>query len=105
MLGRGERRADRHRPEELGDLLAGEDGFDAIHLRGRAGIDRRDASVPDVGALEREMLHAGDLDVVDVRAETLNQARVFTALDARANRSEEHTSELQSLRQLVCRLL
>ena len=36
----------------------------------------------DVAALEREVLHAGDLDVVDVRAASLDQARILAALDA-----------------------
>ena len=39
----------------------------------------------DVAALEREMLHADEGDVVDVGAAALNQARILAPLDARAN--------------------
>ena len=53
----------------------------SIASRG-ADVDRRDAAVRDVAALERQVLHAGDLDVVDVGAQALDQARVFAALDA-----------------------
>ena len=45
----------------------------------------RDAAVRDVAALEREVLHADDLDVVDVGAAALDQARVLAALDALAD--------------------
>ena len=76
--------------EQLGDLLAGEHGFDAVHRLGGAGVDRRDAAVRDVAALEREVLHAGDLDVVHVGGAALNQARVFAPLDARADELREH---------------
>ena len=56
----------------------------SIASRG-AGVDRADAAVRDVAALERQVLHAGDLDVVDVGAAALDQARVFAALDALAD--------------------
>src|SRR2546425_9757369 len=40
-----------------------------------------------------------------ITTETANLARVLTAGGAKLVRSEEHTSELQSLAYLVCRLL
>jgi hypothetical protein len=85
VLRRRKRRPDRHRSEKLRQLRAGEDGFDAVHRRGGARVDRDDSAVRDVGALEREELHAGDLDVVDVSTEALDQARILTALDALAD--------------------
>ena len=39
----------------------------------------------DVAALEREVLHAEDLHVVDVGAAPLDQARVLAPLDALAD--------------------
>ena len=39
----------------------------------------------DVAALEREVLHADELDVVDVGAAALDEARVLAALDALAD--------------------
>ena len=85
MRRRRERRADRHRREHLRDVGAGVDGFDAIHLLGGAGIDRGDLAVRDVAALEREVQHAGHLEIIDVGAEALDQARVLAALDALAD--------------------
>src|SRR5258705_3035732 len=46
-----------------------------------------------------------DLDARFRAAQALACTRIVGADDARAGRSEEHTSELQSLRHLVCRLL
>ena len=92
MRWRRERRADRHRRQELGNLFAGEHGFDAVHRLRGADVDRRDASVGDVAALERQVLHAGDLDVVDILAQALNQTRVFAPLDALANELRQHGS-------------
>ena len=85
VIGRGEGRADRHRREQLGDLRAGEDRLDTLHRLGGAGVDRRDAAVGDVAALEGQVLHAGDLQVVDVGASTLDEARILAALDALAD--------------------
>ena len=44
----------------------------------------------DVAALERQVLHAGDLDVVDVGAAALNEARILAALDALADELRQH---------------
>ena len=44
-----------------------------------------DAAVRDVAALERHVLHAGDLDVVDVGGAALDQPRILAALDALAD--------------------
>src|SRR5438045_8803344 len=69
-----------------------------ISLRGRSQVAMAD---PGIG-----------LDLVDI--DRLERAlerrprlaeRLFTALELDYARSEEHTSELQSLRHLVCRLL
>ena len=46
----------------------------------------------DVAALERQVLHPGDLDVVDVRAAALDQARVFATPDAFADELGEDGS-------------
>ena len=85
MRRRGEWRADRHWPEHLGDLGAGEHRLDAVHRQGGGDVDRADAAVRDVAALERQVLHADDLDVVDVGAAPLDEARIFAALDALAD--------------------
>ena len=90
MLGRREWRPDRHRREELGDLRAGEHRLDAVHRLRGADVNRRDPPVRDVASLERDVLHAGDLHVVDIGAAALDQARVFAALDALANELRKH---------------
>ena len=90
MRRRRERRADRHRREDLGDLGAGEDRLDAVHRLRGAGVDRADAAVRHVAALERQVLHAGDLDVVDVGAAALDEARILAALDALAHELRQH---------------
>src|SRR5258706_8342212 len=43
--------------------------------------------------------------VADVDGRGVQQRRIVLQLEAAAHRSEEHTSELQSLTNLVCRLL
>src|SRR3954463_10270569 len=47
----------------------------------------------DVAALEGQVQQAGDLDVVDIRRAALNQAWIFTALDARADELRENGSD------------
>ena len=79
---RRERRPDRHRREHLGNLGAGEHRLDAFHRLRGADVDAADATMRHVAALERQMLHPGDLDVVHVRAATLNETRILAALDA-----------------------
>ena len=44
-----------------------------------------DRAVRDVAALERQVQHAGDLEVVDVGAAALDQPRILAALDALAD--------------------
>src|SRR5205814_7297478 len=64
------------------------------HLRGGSG---RTSVFAIVSAKPGDVLH-----------QTLNLAKLLAALGGRrkfGQRSEEHTSELQSLRHLVCRLL
>jgi hypothetical protein len=92
MLRRRERRADRHRSKKLRELLAGKHGFDAVHGFRGADVDRCDASVRDVAALERQVLHPDDLHVVNVGAQTLNEARVFAALDALTDQLRQYGS-------------
>src|SRR4030095_11148316 len=92
MRRRRERRANRHGREELGDLRAGEHRFDAVHRLRGARVERHAPSMRHVSALERQMLHAGDLDVVNVRAQALDQTRVLAALDALAHQFRQHGS-------------
>jgi hypothetical protein len=82
MLGRRPRRAHGHRRNQFGDLRAGIDRLDALHRERSARVDRTDAAVRDIAALEGEMLHAGNLHVVDVRRAALNKPRIFAPLDA-----------------------
>ena len=92
VLGRGERGPDRHRVEELGDLRPREDRLDAVHRLGRARVDRADAAVGDVAALERRVPHADDLHVVDVGAVSLDEPRVLAPLDALAHELRQYRS-------------
>ena len=97
MRRRGKGRADRHRLEQLRDLRAGEHRLDAVHRLGGAGIDRADAAVRDVAALERQVLHAGDLEVVDIGGAPLDQARILAALHALADELRQDGSECHGL--------
>ena len=92
VLRRRKRRANGHRREELGDLLSGEHGFDAVHGGRCAGIDGADLSVSDVAAFEREMLHPDQRDVVHVGSATLNESGVFAALHALAYELRQYRS-------------
>jgi hypothetical protein len=85
VLGRGERRADRHRREEFRDLRAGEHRLDTLHPLGGGGVDRTNPSVRDVAALEREMLHADERDVVDEGRAASDETGILAALDAFAD--------------------
>src|SRR5262245_22219818 len=53
------------------------------------------------GTLQGRVIDPGELPLADVRVRVINEETG----NVRATRSEEHTSELQSLRHLVCRLL
>src|SRR5690349_23656576 len=72
----------------------------------RSKPSKRDLPHPPAPRLERERApevpHQGR---PDEEAEDLVVARIHEADDPRQARSEEHTSELQSRRDLVCRLL
>src|SRR5437773_8303569 len=77
-------------------------------LQEAAGVARRDharAGLDDPRDLQREQLprQRGLEEVVDARAAAAEVA--VAELDEREPRSEEHTSELQSHHDLVCRLL
>ena len=52
------RRADRHRIQQGHDLLAGEDSLHALYRGRGTGVDGADATVRDVTALERDVLHS-----------------------------------------------
>jgi hypothetical protein len=92
MLGRGKRCADRHRSKELCQLLAGEHRFDSVHRFCGAGVDRCDAAVRDIAALEGHVLHSDDLHVVNVGAQALDEARVFASFDALTNQLRQYRS-------------
>src|SRR5687767_15320861 len=53
----------------------------------------------------REVLARKDIDVVDICTPGDSHAEIAIAAAQAGKRSEEHTSELQSLAYLVCRLL
>src|SRR3712207_8033520 len=72
----------------------------------RSGRDARVASRPRAHAAARaassfEQAH----DVVDLRPAVAHEELAVAPVRLRADRSEEHTSELQSRQYLVCRLL
>ena len=85
MLRRGKRRRDRHRAEELGELRAGEHRLDAVERLRGARVDGQDAAVRDVAASERQVLQAGDLDVVDVGAAALDEPWILAPPHALAD--------------------
>ena len=97
MVGRRERRADRHGRQELRDLRAGEDRFDAFHRLRGTRVDGADTAVRDVAALERQVLHADERDVVDVGAAALNETRILAPLDALAHELRQHGSRRHGL--------
>src|SRR5690349_23172582 len=78
-------------------LFRSEDAPD-ICDRFRRTINRNDAALLEVERADVVEAH----DVIGVRVCKQDGVDPF---DARAERSEEHTSELQSRRDLVCRLL
>src|SRR5262245_43588680 len=79
---------------------------DARRHGGRHGDPSR-AELPDVAAARDVRDHDPGVGHGDVRRHVLRHARLHGRgiADAQRRRSEEHTSELQSLRHLVCRLL
>ena len=80
-----ERQQGRQRTDHPRHLRTGEHLLDAVERFRRARIDGQDAPVRDVAALEREVQHSGELDVVDVGPAALDQARVLAPLDALAD--------------------
>src|SRR5262245_62741781 len=90
--------------------MPGLDGFDVVEALGAS----TNTSVIFVTAHDEYALRAFDVHAVDYLLKPFDRARLRQAVArARAmrvdaagvSRSEEHTSELQSLRHLVCRLL
>src|SRR5206468_11140265 len=81
-------------PEDL--VLLGPHLLDEVRV-GRGGDD-----LVELGAVVRDQADALDDDVVD---EPSVAALVHPIVDRDLRRSEEHTSELQSRSDLVCRLL
>src|SRR5205814_10469627 len=77
-------------------LLHGRVAFELLDFR--HVLEREQRSFAAAGGLE---MRCGQTDF-EVAAAVF---RVVPELDALRSRSEEHTSELQSLRHLVCRLL
>ena len=90
VIRRGERGPDRHRVDKLGDLDTGEHRLHPGHRLGLARINRQDTGVREVAPFERHVLHADDLDVVDIGAEALNETRVFTSFDALTDQLRKH---------------
>ena len=66
-------------------MCASEDGLDALNRFCRADIDLENTSMRHVAALEGEMLHSHQRDIIDIGGAALNQARIFPALDALAD--------------------
>src|SRR2546430_12166243 len=60
---------------------------------------------PEPLGLDHALLSRADLHTVAARLETMELALTFLSKGTRVDRSEEHTSELQSQSNLVCRLL
>src|SRR5688572_20607686 len=102
----------RH-PSDRRDRLQAEWGFLEYAARAAIGcVPRPVARDPDLGIGIYEYIQGRNLGALEVSAEHVREAaRFFLALNdpkhrgAAANRSEEHTSELQSQSNLVCRLL
>src|SRR5262245_53152578 len=105
MFGRRKWCADGHGPQELGDLLAREHRLDAVHGRRGAGVDRTDLSMRDITALEREVLHADERDVVNIGSAPLNESRIFAALDTLAYELRQYGSGRHGLPRLARRAL
>src|SRR5262245_48692855 len=98
--------------QKLHRLLGEHD--DHIHIVGEASdgvaaVQAIERFSPDVVFLDIEMPGLTGFDVLDSispdRWPTVVFTTAFEHYAIRAFRSEEHTSELQSLRHLVCRLL
>ena len=90
MFGRGERRADWHRRKHFRDVGAGVNRFDPVHRRGGLGVDLSDLAVRDIAALEGDVLHADQRDIVHVGRAPLDQAGIFAALDALSDEFRQH---------------
>src|SRR3989475_6954990 len=83
---------------------------DVLTLLSRVGLCREEGLGQEVlqfpGALERQAVHLRQLFDADDRHDALELLIFVQDLqDLLGNRSEEHTSELQSQSNLVCRLL
>src|SRR5205814_5418373 len=74
---------------------------DVLEMRNRRAAERR--QIDSVQRPHQGGDRGGELSVLHHRSQYRHRRGARPA--ARTNRSEEHTSELQSLRHLVCRLL
>src|SRR5262245_65114226 len=83
-----------------------------VFLEGEAGVGKTALAAAIAGALETDLIRLQCYEGLDVThavyewdyARQIVELRIREAAGA-LDRSEEHTSELQSLRHLVCRLL
>src|SRR3989441_11877408 len=103
-----EERDDREAAHVRDVLVVLDLGEQVVHAR----WEPRDADLPDVLRLERRLLRLQDpADLTEVRPECRDdvvvhgEGQAFLDVPLDRVRSEEHTSELQSLAYLVCRLL
>src|SRR5205814_4245697 len=87
----------------IGSSLAPPANAKSSATSGTAGSRTSQASMPP-GLTTRSMLVAARAEVTESPA-SITAASTMPAAARPAARSEEHTSELQSLRHLVCRLL
>src|ERR1035438_4138497 len=70
-------------------------------LRTIRNVDTVSAVAPDFAIARTSVLFG----TIDASALAVNQGSMLSRITSLGCRSEEHTSELQSLRHLVCRLL
>src|ERR1035441_990363 len=89
---------------KTGDVLATLENEDYVAAIAKAKADIEYAKADLAEAQRQEHLQEGLFRDKVVSQDALDAAKAKVALAA-ATRSEEHTSELQSLRHLVCRLL
>ena len=93
----------RLRPEQFGDLGAGEHGLDAVHRFGRAGVDRRDAAVRDVAAFRKldpgpsGFLLNGVRDDVALAAQQFADSRLATVIAEEAGTAGSYVEVLRVL--------
>ena len=84
----------RERVDRIAQIGAGDHVDHAGEGPRRGSVDVVDAGVGVGAAQDGHVRHAGELDVVEVLAVACDQARVFLALDARADELWRHTRRL-----------